>query len=155
MLVCPSVGEKDTSSGAISTPVQSRNCQAPTVLLLNLRGKEDNAFLQYPTCSTPLHSEITSVLSGSFSVDWWRLDCKYFRFRSQMRDCRTEGVTDDGGNYRVCVVDSPWLVGSRDQVNLRFGTATPPAFLNAYGRLQSGSMVAPVGLRKSKLAEPS
>ena len=39
--------------------------------------------------------------------------------RSAMYDCRTEGDPKDGGNYEVCVVDNTWLVGRREQANVR------------------------------------
>mmetsp|Transcript_27472 Transcript_27472/g.60030 ORF Transcript_27472/g.60030 Transcript_27472/m.60030 type:complete len:326 (-) Transcript_27472:548-1525(-) len=39
--------------------------------------------------------------------------------REQLRDCRWEGKQDDGGLYEVCIVDNKWLVGRREQENLR------------------------------------
>ena len=39
--------------------------------------------------------------------------------KSAMYDCRTEGESKDGGNYEVCVVDNTWLVGRREQANVR------------------------------------
>ncbi|XRB23903.1 glycosyl transferase [Pseudoscourfieldia marina] len=39
--------------------------------------------------------------------------------RDQMRECRWEGNQQEGGLYEVCVVDNKWLVGRREQENLR------------------------------------
>jgi len=39
--------------------------------------------------------------------------------RDQMRECRWEGKQDEGGLYEVCIVDNKWLVGRREQENLR------------------------------------
>lgn len=50
----------------------------------------------------------------------WAMQEKDSHFtRENMRDCRWEGVENDGGKYEVCIVDSPWLVGRREQENLR------------------------------------
>lgn len=39
--------------------------------------------------------------------------------RDQLRDCRWEGSQTDGGLYEVCIVENKWLVGRREQENLR------------------------------------
>lgn len=39
--------------------------------------------------------------------------------REQMKDCRWEGSEEEGGKYEVCIVDNQWLVGRREQENLR------------------------------------
>ncbi|KAK9823726.1 hypothetical protein WJX72_004952 [[Myrmecia] bisecta] len=38
---------------------------------------------------------------------------------SQWRDCHMEGDGGEGGAYEVCVVDNTWLVGRREQANVR------------------------------------
>ena len=39
--------------------------------------------------------------------------------RNELKDCRMEGEASDGGLYEVCIVDNNWLVGRREQENLR------------------------------------
>lgn len=39
--------------------------------------------------------------------------------REKMRECRWEGSQNEGGLYEVCIVDNKWLVGKREQENLR------------------------------------
>lgn len=38
---------------------------------------------------------------------------------SDFKDCRWEGDEMDGGTYEVCVVNNTWLVGKREQENVR------------------------------------
>lgn len=50
----------------------------------------------------------------------WAMQEKDTSFsREQLRDCRWEGKQDEGGLYEVCIVDNKWLVGRREQENLR------------------------------------
>eukprot|EP00899_Mesostigma_viride_P023224 jgi/Mesvir1/4086/Mv24196-RA.1 len=51
----------------------------------------------------------------------------HLTLRAQMRDCRMEGSREDGGLYEVCVVDNKWLVGRREQENLRLDRCITPA----------------------------
>lgn len=46
-------------------------------------------------------------------------DSSYSKEAGNVRDCRWEGKQDDGGLYEVCVVDNTWLVGKREQENVR------------------------------------
>mmetsp|Transcript_9203 Transcript_9203/g.16590 ORF Transcript_9203/g.16590 Transcript_9203/m.16590 type:complete len:323 (-) Transcript_9203:257-1225(-) len=39
--------------------------------------------------------------------------------REKLRECRWEGSESEGGLYEVCIVDNKWLVGKREQENLR------------------------------------
>lgn len=47
--------------------------------------------------------------------------------RENFRDCRWEGKQEDGGLYEVCIVDNKWLVGRREQENLRRERCITPA----------------------------
>mmetsp|Transcript_18579 Transcript_18579/g.44420 ORF Transcript_18579/g.44420 Transcript_18579/m.44420 type:complete len:323 (+) Transcript_18579:194-1162(+) len=47
--------------------------------------------------------------------------------REKMRDCRWEGTQAEGGLYEVCIVDNKWLVGKREQENLRRERCITPA----------------------------
>mmetsp|Transcript_23949 Transcript_23949/g.28969 ORF Transcript_23949/g.28969 Transcript_23949/m.28969 type:complete len:329 (-) Transcript_23949:386-1372(-) len=47
--------------------------------------------------------------------------------REDMRDCRWEGSETEGGKYEVCIVDNKWLVGRREQENLRRDRCITPA----------------------------
>lgn len=50
----------------------------------------------------------------------WAMQEKDTSFtREQLTDCRWEGSQSDGGLYEVCIVDNKWLVGRREQGNLR------------------------------------
>mmetsp|Transcript_35038 Transcript_35038/g.48583 ORF Transcript_35038/g.48583 Transcript_35038/m.48583 type:complete len:326 (-) Transcript_35038:264-1241(-) len=50
----------------------------------------------------------------------WAMQEKDSSFsRDQLKDCRWEGKQDDGGLYEVCIVENKWLVGRREQENLR------------------------------------
>jgi len=50
----------------------------------------------------------------------WAMQEKDSSFtREQLRDCRWEGSQSDGGLYEVCIADNKWLVGRREQENLR------------------------------------
>eukprot|EP00898_Chlorokybus_atmophyticus_P007123 jgi/Chlat1/7411/Chrsp6S07435 len=46
-------------------------------------------------------------------------DNHYLKEDSSLKNCRWEGKGDDGGLYEVCVVENKWLVGRREQENLR------------------------------------
>lgn len=47
-------------------------------------------------------------------------DHQYTKEAGNLRDCRWEGVQGDGfGLYEVCIVDNTWLVGKREQENVR------------------------------------
>ena len=47
--------------------------------------------------------------------------------RERSAGCRWEGAAADGGEYEVCVVDRPWLVGAPEQGNLRRERCVTPA----------------------------
>jgi hypothetical protein len=50
----------------------------------------------------------------------WAMQEKDFSYvGDKLGDCRWEGKQDDGGLYEVCNVDNKWLVGKREQENLR------------------------------------
>jgi len=46
-------------------------------------------------------------------------DFTYSKDAGNVRDCRWEGSATDGGTYEVCVIDNTWLVGRREQENVR------------------------------------
>lgn len=47
--------------------------------------------------------------------------------RERLRECRWEGTEKEGGLYEVCIVDNKWLVGKREQENLRRERCITPA----------------------------
>lgn len=50
----------------------------------------------------------------------WAMQERDARYTHEnMRECRWEGAQSDGGLYEVCIVDNKWLVGKREQENLR------------------------------------
>ena len=50
----------------------------------------------------------------------WAMQEKDFSYvGDKLGDCRWEGKQDDGGLYEVCNVENKWLVGKREQENLR------------------------------------
>mmetsp|Transcript_112 Transcript_112/g.324 ORF Transcript_112/g.324 Transcript_112/m.324 type:complete len:333 (+) Transcript_112:72-1070(+) len=46
-------------------------------------------------------------------------DFIYSKENGNVRDCRMEGEQTDGGLYEVCIVENTWLVGRREQANVR------------------------------------
>lgn len=46
-------------------------------------------------------------------------DTSFSKAKGNIRDCRWEGDQNDGGLYEVCVTDNTWLVGRREQSNVR------------------------------------
>lgn len=50
----------------------------------------------------------------------WAMQEKDLSYQtSDFKDCRWEGDGMDGGTYEVCVVNNTWLVGKREQENVR------------------------------------